>query len=290
MSSSSLVWVPVWTELDIVRVIAMVLITPLFVSIMWQFHKQNGKAWLKQAMFLWYTLVPPVTIAQILLSVYVNGFSYYGTCIYNLAGQLIILTGIVDSLQMMHVIKNLVQLTMCNMQYLLYLVVAYVLALVEFVVIVGTNSDYTVMRVITMTLIVTECGLNAFLLHKIKSKSSTTFTYYMCNFANRFGVIIGLIMAIGGVSKTPVSIVHLTATAFVIIMMYRIRANMKIKEGILAKSRMSKASESSTGAASRTEKAAASSNQVAPAPAPVQEDPAAVQEDAEKEPLQAVVP
>ena len=77
-----------------------------------------------------------------------------------------------------------------------------------------------------------ECSLNALLLKKIPKKSASSsfvFQYYACNFGNRTGVLIGVIMAICLVSKLIVSVVHFAAVMFVFLAMFRIRHNMKIK-------------------------------------------------------------
>lgn len=219
----------VWGALDIVRVCVLLLATPFFGYIFYKFRQQNEYGYLKQVMFLWYTLVPAVTIAQIVLTLYFPSFHPYATCIYNLAGQLIISTGVADSLQLMYILKALTNLKTTNKKALLGMVAMYLVSVVVFLIAVLVPS-LTLARVVTITFLVVEVGLNVLLIKRLPKKAaSVVMQYYLCNFGNRTLVLLGILLAIAGSTKLVVSIVHFVAVFFIFLAMFRIRNNLKIK-------------------------------------------------------------
>jgi len=120
----------------------------------------SRRAWLKIVMHLWYTVTCLVGIADVLTIAAYPRAKPYWTLFFNVAGQCIAATGVLDVVQQRYCAPRMLTLGETNVLFLRVCGLAYVVILlgggIVFAVYATTHTGMLTYRVVSMTLISAE--------------------------------------------------------------------------------------------------------------------------------------
>eukprot|EP00965_Chrysotila_dentata_P219531 6191199-Pleurochrysis_carterae.AAC.2 len=159
-------------------------------------------------MLLWYCIASILSIFTVCVAHFYPATSRYWTVFYNLAGQLISLTGIVDVSQFAYCRKNLLMLVDTNVLFLKFYLLSCAGCLLVYVGIViydaleGTNL--TAYRSVTLVVIGTEMIMYGWAMTKLLV-SKRAAVYYTLTFISRIGIFTSIISRIVGFLPSQVS-------------------------------------------------------------------------------------
>jgi len=124
------------------------------------FARANRHAWLKTAMHVWYVAMCAAGVASILTVFAYPWTSPYSTLFFNLAGQCMATTGILDVMQLRYCAPRLMTLADTNASYLRLCVAAYALDSLGFAAVFAlyatTGTGFLAYRIATIAIILVE--------------------------------------------------------------------------------------------------------------------------------------
>jgi len=190
-----------------------------------QFWLANEHAWLKTVMQMWYVGACVLGIVSVFITVAFPVTTLYVKVVYNVAGQLISVTGIFDVLQLEYCSPRLLTLKDTNRMFLVRCLFGYALVLLGFLAAMAVHAVkggvLLTYRCITLTFIMAETIAYLWTLVRrlgfsLGPPHLKARIYYAAAVCSRFGIIASVYINIFGVEKVVISMVHVTAVSFAI--------------------------------------------------------------------------
>ena len=180
------------------------------------FTKYYRKAWMKRIIFTSYLVIFGVVVGAIVLKALVPESEYQISVAFNLAGQLVSATGILDSLQFFLSTYAMKTTTSTNKMFLKVWLAAAVLGAIPYPFAVVGWIPLKTYRYVSIAVISIESLLYVWVLFvlyvKINSDNANSILpakiYYITTFLCRAGIVVGVGLRVGGHSTDVVAGVH----------------------------------------------------------------------------------
>jgi desulfoferrodoxin-like iron-binding protein len=194
------------------------------------FYSAYPQAWLKSMLFIWYFVYVTMAVAQVLIVYYSPSAMTTITQLFNLGGWCIAMCGVVDSVQLHTIIVSAnpsINQKTTNKKFLTILLAAvYPVCLVLWIVLLVSEVDILVFRIISTVLIILEITTFVRILLLIRTKAAKAFNnqrlYFLTTVLCRVGILLGIVLSIAGETRLTVGGIHFVSVLFIAVGMGKV--------------------------------------------------------------------